>query len=51
MSVLLRRCQECGHPLGRREVFCPRCGAKQPREPKRVAAARQGIPHKSAVIT
>jgi uncharacterized Zn finger protein (UPF0148 family) len=32
---LLRRCYECGQPMGKKEVFCPRCGAKQPREPKR----------------
>jgi len=32
---LLRRCVECGQPLGKKNVFCPRCGAKQPREPKR----------------
>ncbi len=32
---LLRRCYECGQPLGTKEVFCPRCGAKQPREPKK----------------
>ncbi len=31
---LLRRCFECGQPLGKKDVFCPRCGAKQPREPK-----------------
>jgi uncharacterized Zn finger protein (UPF0148 family) len=33
--TLLRRCFECGQPLGKKDVFCPRCGAKQPREPKR----------------
>jgi uncharacterized Zn finger protein (UPF0148 family) len=32
---LLRRCFECGQPLGKKDVFCPRCGAKQPREPKK----------------
>jgi uncharacterized Zn finger protein (UPF0148 family) len=31
---LMRRCFECGQPLGKKDVFCPRCGAKQPREPK-----------------
>jgi rRNA maturation endonuclease Nob1 len=31
---LLRRCHECGQPVGQKEMFCPRCGAKQPREPK-----------------
>jgi len=35
---LLRRCYECGQPMGKKEVFCPRCGAKQPREPRREAA-------------
>jgi uncharacterized Zn finger protein (UPF0148 family) len=29
---LLRRCHECNFPLSQREVFCPRCGAKQKRE-------------------
>ena len=33
--ALLRRCYECGQPMGKKEIFCPRCGAKQPREPKR----------------
>jgi uncharacterized Zn finger protein (UPF0148 family) len=32
---LLRRCFECGQPLGKKDLYCPRCGAKQPREPKR----------------
>jgi len=32
---LLRRCHECGQPLGTKDIFCPRCGAKQPREPNR----------------
>jgi uncharacterized Zn finger protein (UPF0148 family) len=32
---LLRRCFECGQPIGKKDLFCPRCGAKQPREPKR----------------
>ncbi|HEY7742082.1 MAG TPA: zinc ribbon domain-containing protein [Burkholderiales bacterium] len=36
---LLRRCFECGQPLGKKDVFCPRCGAKQPREPRRAACA------------
>lgn len=29
---LLRRCHECNFPLGRRDMICPRCGAKQRRE-------------------
>jgi predicted amidophosphoribosyltransferase len=29
---LLRRCHECNFPLGQRDLFCPRCGAKQRRE-------------------
>ena len=37
MITLLRRCHDCGQPLGRKEVFCPRCGAKQPRERKQAA--------------
>jgi rRNA maturation endonuclease Nob1 len=32
---LMRRCFECGQPLGKKDMFCPRCGAKQPRDPKR----------------
>jgi predicted amidophosphoribosyltransferase len=32
---LLRRCHDCGQPLGKKDRLCPRCGAKQPREPKR----------------
>jgi predicted amidophosphoribosyltransferase len=28
----LRRCHECNFPLGNRDLFCPRCGAKQRRE-------------------
>jgi len=32
MSNLLRRCHECGQPLGKKDVFCPNCGAKQPRQ-------------------
>lgn len=34
---LLRRCFECGHPLGKKDLYCSRCGAKQPREPRRAA--------------
>ena len=30
----MRRCVDCGHPVGNKALFCPRCGAKQPREPK-----------------
>jgi uncharacterized Zn finger protein (UPF0148 family) len=29
---LLRHCHECNAPVGRKELFCPRCGAKQRRE-------------------
>jgi predicted amidophosphoribosyltransferase len=35
MSTLLRRCFECGQPLDKKDVFCPRCGARQPREPRK----------------
>jgi uncharacterized Zn finger protein (UPF0148 family) len=28
----LRRCHESNFPLGKKDVFCPRCGAKQRRE-------------------
>jgi tripartite-type tricarboxylate transporter receptor subunit TctC len=31
---LLRRCADCGRPLGKREKFCGRCGTRQPREPR-----------------
>jgi uncharacterized Zn finger protein (UPF0148 family) len=34
VANLLKRCIECGQPLGKKEVFCPRCGTKRPREPK-----------------
>jgi uncharacterized Zn finger protein (UPF0148 family) len=34
VANLLRRCVDCGQPLGKKDLFCPRCGAKQPREPK-----------------
>jgi hypothetical protein len=30
---LLRRCRDCGRPLGHKDRFCPFCGARQPREP------------------
>jgi rRNA maturation endonuclease Nob1 len=33
-AAYLRRCVDCGMPLGKKQMFCPRCGAKQPREPK-----------------
>ena len=42
---LLRRCFECGQPLGKKEVFCPRCGAKQPREPKRAVRRLHRVYH------
>jgi len=32
MACWLRRCHECNFPLGSKELFCPRCGAKQRRE-------------------
>jgi len=31
---LMRRCHECGQWLGKKDLFCPRCGAKQPRQSK-----------------
>ena len=30
----MRRCLDCALPLGKKDMFCPRCGSKQPREPK-----------------
>ncbi len=32
MANWLRRCHECNYPLGSKDVFCPRCGAKQRRD-------------------
>ena len=32
MAYRLRRCHECNFPLGNRDLFCPRCGAKQRRD-------------------
>jgi uncharacterized paraquat-inducible protein A len=29
---LLRRCPECNFPVGNRDLFCPRCGARLRRE-------------------
>jgi len=26
----LRRCHDCGAPLAKKAIFCPRCGARQP---------------------
>jgi rRNA maturation endonuclease Nob1 len=43
MSTLLRRCHDCGQPLGKKELFCPRCGAKQPRGPKKQIDRISGI--------
>jgi len=34
MSNLLKRCSDCNQPLGNRDKFCTRCGARQSREPK-----------------
>ena len=42
---LLRRCFECGQPLGKKDVFCPRCGARQPREPKRAVGSLHRVYH------
>ncbi|MGV3627237.1 MAG: zinc-ribbon domain-containing protein [Betaproteobacteria bacterium] len=30
----MRRCQDCGAPVGAKDKFCARCGAKLPREPR-----------------
>jgi len=43
--TLLRRCFECGQPLGKKDVFCPRCGARQPREPKRAVGSLHRVYH------
>jgi len=43
MRCLLRRCHECNLPLGNKDLFCPRCGAKQRREKLFcIASARAG---------
>ena len=42
---LLGRCFECGQPIGKKDVFCPRCGAKQPREPKRAVRRLRYVYH------
>jgi rRNA maturation endonuclease Nob1 len=34
VATYLRRCHDCNQPIGAKDRFCPRCGAKQPREPK-----------------
>jgi tripartite-type tricarboxylate transporter receptor subunit TctC len=39
MIHLLRRCADCNQPIGNRERFCARCGARQPRDPVRLAPA------------
>ena len=41
---LLRRCFECGQPLGKKDVFCPRCGARQPREPRHDVSRKLRFP-------
>lgn len=40
MANWLRRCHECNFPLGKKEAFCPRCGAKQRRD--KIADPRYG---------
>ena len=32
----LRRCYDCGYPIGRKARYCPRCGARQ--RPERIGA-------------
>ena len=29
--ILMRRCYECGQPMGKKGLFCPRCAAMDPR--------------------
>jgi rRNA maturation endonuclease Nob1 len=31
-GCFLRRCHECNAPVGNKDLFCPRCGAKLRRE-------------------
>jgi len=47
---LLRRCFECGQPLGKKDVFCPRCGARQPREPKKQMDGIDKIPNRKSTL-
>ena len=35
----LRRCHECNQPVGSKDKFCVRCGAKLPREPRGIRIA------------
>lgn len=46
---LLRRYFECGPPLGKKDVYCPRCGVKQPREPKRAVRRLWRVYHASGM--
>lgn len=32
MANWLRRCHECNYPLDTKDLFCPRCGARQRRD-------------------
>jgi hypothetical protein len=41
MVNYLRRCIECNLPLGKKDRFCPRCGARQPREPSCIGKVRR----------
>jgi rRNA maturation endonuclease Nob1 len=34
----MRRCFDCGFVLGRKQLFCPRCGARQ--RPERAGGSR-----------
>ena len=42
MSRFIRHCHDCNFPLGNKDLFCPRCGAKQRREEKLAAAPARG---------
>ena len=40
----MRRCQDCGAPVGSKDKFCAKCGAKLPREPRLLYSDAQ-LPH------
>jgi rRNA maturation endonuclease Nob1 len=49
MACWLRRCHECNFPLGSKELFCPRCGAKQRREKLKNQLEKNPLPFKGRV--
>jgi hypothetical protein len=45
----MKRCHECSFPLGSRDLFCARCGAKQRRD-KIAPAAHERKPEPATLI-